>query len=95
MIGLSSVKPVVDVMIHHGNNELAVKNFTTIATAKGKRRIENDTDEAIPKTVHDVRKFVRWRQDGTGYDIATAKPGETLRPRRCQPKPVNRGGRDT
>ena len=42
-------------MKHHGNNELAVKNFITIATAKGKRRIENDTEEAIPRTVHDVR----------------------------------------
>jgi hypothetical protein len=42
-------------MKRHGNNELAVKNFTTIATAKRKRRIENDTEEAIPTTVHDVR----------------------------------------
>ena len=42
-------------MKRHGNNELAVKNFTTIATAKGKRRIENDTEEAIPTIVHDVR----------------------------------------
>ena len=42
-------------MKRHGNNELAVKNFTIIATAKGKRRIENDTEEAIPTTVHDVR----------------------------------------
>jgi hypothetical protein len=23
-------------------------------------------------------QFVRWRQDGTGYDIATAKPGDSL-----------------
>ena len=46
---------VVDVTKRHGNNELAVKNFTTIATAKGKRRIENDTEEAIPTTVHVVR----------------------------------------
>ena len=42
-------------MKRQGNNELAVKNFTPIATAKGKRRIENDTEEAIPTTVHDVR----------------------------------------
>ena len=42
-------------MKHHGTNELAVKNFTTIATAKGKRRVGNDTEEAIPTTVHDVR----------------------------------------
>ena len=42
-------------MKRHGSNDLAVKNFTTIATAKGKRRIENDTEEAIPTTVHDVR----------------------------------------
>ena len=41
-------------MKRHGNNELAVKNFTTIAN-KGKRRIENDTEEAIPTTVHDAR----------------------------------------
>ena len=30
-------------------------HFTPIATAKGTRRIENDTEEAIPTTVHDVR----------------------------------------
>ena len=42
-------------MKRHGNNELAVKNFTTIATAKGKRHIENYTEEAIRITVHDVR----------------------------------------
>ena len=39
--------------------------------------------------------FVRWRQDGTGHDIATAKPGHSLRPFWCQPMPVYRGGRDT
>ena len=42
-------------MKRHGSNELAVKNFTTIASAKGNRRIENDTEEAIPTTVHIVR----------------------------------------
>jgi hypothetical protein len=65
-------------MKRHGNNELAVKNFTTIAKAK-------DVSRMTPKKRYQQlftmsEHLVRWRQDGTGYGIATAKPGDSLRP---------------